>query len=80
MRKLTLILKDGERFFRGFELEYSLIAKAIVRIMDIPQPWVLSTDRTEWSFGKTRFNILMLGIVHFGRCIPFSLGDAGQKR
>ncbi len=34
--------------------------------MEIPQPWVLSTDRTEWSFGQTRFNILMLGIVHDG--------------
>ncbi len=39
--------------------------------MDIPQPWVLSTDRTEWSFGATRFNILMLGIVHNG--VPYPL-------
>ena len=38
--------------------------------MDIPQPWVLSTDRTEWSFGKTRFNILMLGVVHDGVAYP----------
>ena len=38
--------KRLQRFFRGFELDYSLIAKTIVRIMDIPQPWVLSTDRT----------------------------------
>ena len=35
-------------------------------LMDIPQPWILSTDRTEWSFGNTRFNILMLGVVHNG--------------
>ncbi len=32
----------------------------VVALIDIPQPWVLSTDRTEWSFGTTRFNILML--------------------
>ena len=38
--------------------------------MEIPQPWVLSTDRTEWSFGKTRFNILMLGVVHDGVAYP----------
>ena len=62
--------KRLQRFLRGFELDYSLIAKTIVRIMDIPQPWVLSTDRTEWSFGKTRFNILMLGIVHNGVAYP----------
>ena len=63
-------VKRLQRFFRSFELDYSLIAKVIVRIMDIPQPWVLSTDRTEWSFGKTRFNILMLGIVHNGVAYP----------
>ena len=34
--------------------------------MDLPQPWVLSTDRTEWSFGQTRFNLLFLGVVHQG--------------
>lgn len=62
--------KRLQRFFRSFELDYSLIARTIVRIMDIPQPWVLSTDRTEWSFGKTRFNILMLGIVHNGVAYP----------
>lgn len=38
--------------------------------MDIPQPWILSTDRTEWSFGQTRFNILMLGVVHNGVAYP----------
>lgn len=38
--------------------------------MDIPQPWILSTDRTEWSFGSTRFNILMLGVVHDGVAYP----------
>ncbi len=28
--------------------------------MNIPQPWVLSMDRTEWSLGLTRLNILLL--------------------
>ncbi|BAU63409.1 transposase IS4 family protein [Stanieria sp. NIES-3757] len=62
--------KRLQRFFRDFDLDYSVIAQVIVRMMDIPQPWVLSTDRTEWSFGKTRFNILMLGIVHNGVAYP----------
>jgi hypothetical protein len=38
--------------------------------MDIPKPWILSIDRTEWSFGQIRFNILMLGIVHNGVAYP----------
>jgi hypothetical protein len=62
--------KRLQRFFRNFDLDYSLIAHGIVKIMDIPRPWVLSTDRTEWSFGGTQFNILMLGIVHNGVAYP----------
>lgn len=62
--------KRLQRFFRNFDLDYAVIAQAIVSIMGIPQPWVLSTDRTEWSFGQTRFNILMLGIVHNGVAYP----------
>lgn len=62
--------KRLQRFFRNFDLDYAVIAQAIVNIMDIPQPWILSIDRTEWSFGQTRFNILMLGIVHYGVAYP----------
>ena len=62
--------KRLQRFFRNFNLDYAVIARAIVSIMDIPQPWVLSLDRTEWSFGTTRFNILLLGIVHEGIAYP----------
>ena len=59
-----------QRFFRNFDLDYGVIAKAVVTLMDIPQPWVLSTDRTEWSFGEKRFNVLLLGVVHNGVAYP----------
>jgi hypothetical protein len=36
----------------------------------IPQPWTLSLDRANWSFGAVNFNILMLGIVHEGIAFP----------
>jgi hypothetical protein len=38
--------------------------------MAIPQPWVLSIDRTNWEFGNQVFNILMLGVVHNGVAFP----------
>ena len=47
-----------------------MIAKAIVTLMDLPQPWVLSLDRTNWSFGQIDFNILMLTVVHEGVGYP----------
>lgn len=39
-------------------------------MMSIPQPWVLSIDRTNWEFGGCVFNILMLGVVHEGVALP----------
>ena len=62
--------KRLQRFFRNFELDYEAVAKAVVALINIPQPWVLSTDRTEWSFGQKRFNLLFLGIVHDGVAYP----------
>jgi hypothetical protein len=62
--------KRLQRFFRKFELNYYEIAKVIVGLMNIPEPWVLSLDRTDWQFGQTTFNILTLGIVHQGVAFP----------
>jgi Transposase DDE domain len=62
--------KRLQRFFRDFEMDYSEVAQTIVALMSIPEPWVLSIDRTEWKFGDCVFNILMLGIVHEGIAFP----------
>jgi hypothetical protein len=62
--------KRLQRFLRHFELNYTQLAKVFMALMDIPQPWVLSVDRTTWSLGLTRINILMLGVVKDGVAIP----------
>jgi hypothetical protein len=62
--------KRLQRFFADFELDYSIIAHTVVRLMRIPEPWVLSLDRTEWQFAGCVFNILTLGIVHEGIAFP----------
>jgi len=36
--------KRLQRFFKNYNLEYSVIAKAIVTLMELPQPWVLSLE------------------------------------
>jgi len=45
-------------------MDYAAIARVVVALMDIPQPWVLSLDLTKWQFGGCTFNILMLGVVN----------------
>lgn len=62
--------KRLQRFFRHFELDYYDFAQLVVALMDIPEPWVLSLDRTQWQFGQVVFNILTLGIVHDGVAFP----------
>jgi hypothetical protein len=62
--------KRLQRFFREFELDYYSMAKLVIEMMEIPQPWVLSLDRTQWQFGSKVFNILTLGIVHQGVAFP----------
>lgn len=58
------------RFFRGFDIDFDVIARAVVGWCQFPPPWTLSLDRTNWSFGSVNFNILMLGIVHEGVAFP----------
>lgn len=62
--------KRIQRFFRHYEINNAQIAKAVVALMNIPLPWVLSLDRTEWQFDSCVFNILMLGVVHEGIAFP----------
>jgi hypothetical protein len=62
--------KRLSRFFRGFAVDFDAIARAVVSWSQIPQPWTLSLDRTNWSFGTVHFNILMRGIVPEGVAFP----------
>lgn len=43
--------KRLQRFFRNFELDYFESAKIVVGWLNIPQPWLLSLDRTTWEKG-----------------------------
>ena len=62
--------KRLQRFFREFEVDYESIALMVVKVMKIPEPWVISIDRTDWKFGKPVFNVLTLGVVHQGVAFP----------
>jgi hypothetical protein len=62
--------KRLQRFFRHYAIDYAEIAQAMMSLMAIPEPWVLSLDRTQWQFGEHTFNILMLGVVHEGIAFP----------
>lgn len=62
--------KRLQRFLPEFDLDYYDLAKLVIEMMEIPEPWVLSVDRTQWQFGRKVFNILTIGIVHQGVAFP----------
>jgi Transposase DDE domain len=62
--------KRLQRFFRFFDLPYAEIAECVAGLLGVAGPWTLAIDRTNWKFGKTDLNILMLAIVHQGVAYP----------
>jgi hypothetical protein len=71
------------RFFQHVRFDEAVIARLAVHLMGLgDKPWELALDRTNWQFGKAHINILMLGIVKGGVCVPLlwiMLGKAGNS-
>jgi SAM-dependent methyltransferase len=69
--KLDSRYKRIKRFFSKFTLDFSCLASWVVGIFDLlDQPVYLSIDRTNWLWGKSNINILMLSIVYKGVALP----------
>ncbi|MCA6521516.1 MAG: hypothetical protein IM597_20215 [Pseudanabaena sp. M176S2SP2A07QC] len=39
--------KRLQKFFRDFEVDYESIALMVVKAKKIPEPWIISVDRTQ---------------------------------
>ncbi len=63
--------KRIQRFLRGFDLDFAALARLVVSLVDVPAPWVLSLDRTNWKVGKAQINFLVLALVHKGMAFPW---------
>jgi hypothetical protein len=59
------------RFFQFVRLDSTLAARVVVDLLRLSgKPWVLAIDRTNWDFGKTTINILMISVTWNGMGIP----------
>ena len=63
-------LRRIQRFFADFVVDNHLIAKIVFSLLPHNPPYKLSMDRTNWKFGKTDINILMLSVCYKGVAIP----------
>ncbi len=63
--------KRLQRFFRAFEIDYDVLARLLIHLFPVGEgSWYLTLDRTNWKFGKTEINFLVLGIAHQGMALP----------
>ena len=62
--------KRCQRFFRFFDLSFAEIARMILRLLKITEPFVISIDRTDWYLGETPLNVFLLSVVYKGAAFP----------
>ncbi len=59
------------RFFQHVKLDGAAAACVVADLLGLGgKPWVLAVDRTNWEFGKTTINILMVSVIWNGMGIP----------
>lgn len=59
-------LRRIQRFMSEFMLDSDLIARIVFAMLPHQPPYRLAMDRTNWKFGKTNINILIIAIVYQG--------------
>ncbi len=63
-------LRRIQRFFADFIFSEDTVAKLLFAMLPENQPTKLCLDRTNWKFGQTNINILMLSVVYKGVSFP----------
>lgn len=61
-----------QRFMADFDLPMKLVSTFIFNILPKKDELILVLDRTNWKFGKSNINILMLGICYRNIAIPIT--------
>ena len=59
-----------QRFMADFEMDYMCVAHFLLSMLPNKKKLRLCLDRTEWEFGETTHNILVLSVYTHGTCIP----------
>ena len=75
--------KRIQRFLRFFNFDLSVIVKIVFAIFPLPRKVILAMDITNWKWGKTHINLLVLSIAYHGISIPIfwhNLAKAGNSK
>ena len=63
-------LRRIQRFMADYLLDTNLIARLVFVLLPHKPPYRLAMDRTNWKFGSSNINILVLAIVYNGVSFP----------
>jgi len=63
-------LRRIQRFMSEYLLDINLIARLVFALLPHKPPYRLAMDRTNWKFGSTNINILVLAVVYQGVAFP----------
>jgi len=64
-------LRRIQRFMAEYVLEKDLVARLIFSLLPHKPPYTMAMDRTNWKFGETNINALVIAVVYEG--VAFSL-------
>jgi hypothetical protein len=68
--KVDSSLRRIQRFISEYLLDTNLIARLIFAVLPHKPPYRLIMDRTNWKFGTSNINVLVLAIVYQGISFP----------
>ena len=68
--KVDSSLRRIQRFMSEYLLDTSLIARFVFALLPHKPPYRLALDRTNWKFGTTNINVLVLAVVYHGVAFP----------
>ena len=63
-------LRRIQRFMSDYTLDPDLLAMFVFKLLPHEPPYRLVIDRTNWKFGKTNINVLVLAIAYEGVAFP----------
>lgn len=59
-----------QRFFREYMMNFEKIGKMLISLLPTGTRYIVAIDRTNWEFGKTAINIMMVSVVYKDISLP----------
>ncbi len=80
LNRISLLMNTGaksesnyrmiQRFFKLYQMNYDEYSRFVLGLLSSQSKYYLVIDRTNWKFGNSNINILMLGIIYKNNSFP----------